>query len=77
MTPEARKSLAEQLNTNPLLPIILDEVEKTAIERCINAPATDHETRAAFAAEARGVRAFRRNLEASLRDTQPRKDAPA
>lgn len=77
MTPQERAGLARSILDNPLFADVLDALERSAIDRCINAPHTDHETRAAFAAEARAIRAFRANLEAALRDNQPRKSAPA
>jgi hypothetical protein len=77
MTPEDRKALAEQIQSNPLTAVILDAIEKDAVERGIYAPATDHEARAAAMAEVRAIRAFRHHLDAMLRDTAPRKGAPA
>ena len=76
MTPRERASLAEQIIQNPLYDIVLDEIERTAIERGVYAPLNDHETRQAAMAEVRAVRAFRENLAASLRDTRPMKGAP-
>lgn len=77
MTPQERKSLAETILSNPLTDDILDGLERDAVDRCVNAPWTDHELRAAAAAEVRAIRAFRANLEACLRDNSPRKGAPA
>lgn len=77
MTPQDRKALAEQILTNPLTDLILREIELDAIERGVNALMTDHETRSAAMAEVRAIRAFRDHLKASLRDTAPRKGAPA
>jgi hypothetical protein len=77
LTPQDRKALAEQILSNPLVPVILAEIERDAVERGVFAPMTDHEARSAAMAEVRAIRAFRQHLEASLRDTPPRKGAPA
>lgn len=77
MTQDDRAALAEQIAKNPLVSIILSELEQSAVDRCINAAMTDHETRSAAAAEVRAIRAFRSKLEASLRDNRPTKGAPA
>lgn len=64
MTPERKKALARALHDNELLPIILDEIETAAINKCVGADPVDHETRAAMAAEVRAIRNFRRKLNA-------------
>jgi hypothetical protein len=76
MNAKDRASLAEQIISNPLLEVVLNELEHDAIERGIYAPPNDHETRQSAMAEARAVRAFRSNLAASLRDNRPTKGAP-
>lgn len=77
MDKQERKSLAEQIITNPLTETLLAEIEKSAMETGISAKLTDDETRAAAMAEVRAVRAFRRNLLQCARDNPPRKGAPA
>ena len=77
MDADERRHLAEQLLTNPLFDVVMDELEQNAINRCINAPMIDDELRGAAAAETRAIRAFRSNCEALLRNNQPRKGAPA
>lgn len=77
MRPDERKALAQQIVSNPLTDIILDAIERDAIERGVFAPMTDDEARAAAMAEVRAIRAFRQNLAAALRDTPTRKGAPA
>jgi hypothetical protein len=76
MNAKDRASLAEQIISNPLLEVVLNELEHDAIERGIYAQPNDHETRQSAMAEARAVRAFRSNLAASLRDNRPTKGAP-
>jgi hypothetical protein len=76
MNAKDRASLAEQIISNPLLEVVLNELEHDAIERGIYAQPNDHETRASAMAETRAIRAFRSNLAASLRDNRPTKGAP-
>jgi hypothetical protein len=75
MTPRERTSLAEQLKSNPLLNIVLDELEKAAMEQAIYAPYDNHEKRQAYLAEVRAIRAFRSNLTTKLWDNASKKDA--
>jgi hypothetical protein len=77
MTPDERRSLAEQITTNPLFHETLSVLETAAIDRGVYAPMTDDDTRAAAMAEIRAIRAFRQHLEAALQDTPTRKGAPA
>jgi hypothetical protein len=76
MNAKDRASLAEQIISNPLLEVVLNELEHDAIERGIYAQPNDHETRQSAMAEARAVRAFKAALMASLRDTRVAKGAP-
>lgn len=55
-------SLARALRDNPLFTLLLDEIETAAINACVNAKATDHEARAAHAAEVRAIRNLRSKL---------------
>lgn len=77
MTPNERSNLAKSILDNPLTDEILGELERAAIDRCVYAGMTDHDMRAAAAAEVRAIRAFRHTLKASLQDTSPRKAVPA
>lgn len=77
MSPDERRGLARSLLDNPLTEILLGELEASAINQCINAPFTDHETRAAFAAEARAIRSFRSKLNLSIQEAPATKGAPA
>ncbi|ASY69330.1 hypothetical protein [Sinorhizobium fredii] len=58
MKPEEKQAAARALLDNPLFERLMQELEAAAINGCINAKFTDHEARAAFAAEARAVRNF-------------------
>lgn len=74
MDKRQRKSLAEQITTNPLFNEVLDEMERRATERLIYAKDDDispaqHRVQA--------IRTFRTDLERELQDTRPRKGAPA
>lgn len=62
MKPEERTAAARALIDNPLFDRLMDELEAAAINGCVNAKITDHESRAAFAAEARAIRNFRGKL---------------
>lgn len=63
MKPEEKQSAARALLDNPLFGRLMDELEAAAINACVNAKLTDHETRAAFAAEVRTIRNFRGKLK--------------
>lgn len=74
MTPQERKNLAEQIATNPLTEILLDEIEKNAIEALIAAKTeTDRLERQS---DVRAARAFRTRLTQSLSNWE-RRGAPA
>ena len=74
MTPQERKSLAEQITANPLFTSILEQMESSAIEALISAK--DEDTRLHNQLRVRAVRAFRADLGASLNTRDP-KSAPA
>jgi hypothetical protein len=63
MHPDERTAAARALLDNPLSERLMDELEAAAINGCVNARLTDHETRAAFAAEVRAIRNFRGKLK--------------
>jgi hypothetical protein len=75
MTPDERKSLAEQITTNPLYSVIMAELERSAIERMIHA--TTDLDRHECQLRVQAVRSFRSDCEASLRSNRERKAAPA
>lgn len=63
MTPEQRASWAQQLLNNPLFEETLSEMEKSTIAEIAYAPAADHDTRQALAAELRVIWKFREALK--------------
>jgi hypothetical protein len=69
------ESLAEQLLANPLFGELFDRLEREAVETMIAAP--DDETRAWGALRVKAIRSLRTDCEAMLRNTRPRKAAPA
>lgn len=73
MTPRERKSLAEQIVSNPLFAEILDGMESGAIEALINAQTDEH--RHARQLRVQAIRAFRSDLAEAL-DTRDPKSAP-
>lgn len=75
MTPEARASLAEQLQANPLFAALFDELEASAVEQMIYA--TTDTTRAEGAMRVLAVRTLRADCKKALRSTRERKAAPA
>lgn len=73
-----RVAQATDLLNTPLFHELWDEMEQWAINGCIHAKAIDHETRAAFAAEARAIRNFRSKLNVIVDEAKvTRKGAPA
>ena len=54
----------------PLFLELLAEMEKTAVQACINAPYNDHEKRQAKALEARAVQQLRSQLESISKEGQ-------
>lgn len=75
MTPFERKSLAEQLEANPLYGLLMNEIEADAIERMVSAR-TDTD-RMEAQAYVRAVRTFRQDCADNLHNTQPGRGAPA
>lgn len=64
MTPQERKSLAEQITANPLFRAILDGMESDAIEALI--AAQDNETRLTRQLRVQAIRSFRADLSECL-----------
>lgn len=54
---------AEQLLNHPLLTEIFDGLERSAIERAVNAKPSDDEMRRTCTQEVRAIRAVRRELD--------------
>ena len=73
MTPDERRSLAEQISANPLFNEIMAGMERSAIERLIYA---DDETRHTAQLRVQAIRHFRADLGAALSTCAP-KSAPA
>lgn len=74
MTPQERKSLAEQITANPLFRTILDEMETGAIEALVSAQTDEHRLTRQLKVQA--IREFRADL-AELLNTRTPKSAPA
>lgn len=72
MTPDERRSLAEQITTNPLFVEIMAEMEQRAIERLIYAK----EDTASAQLRVQAIRNFRQDLEEAL-NIPVRKATPA
>lgn len=75
MTPEQKTAAARTILDNGLAHVLLAEMEEEAIDAILGAKPTDHDTRAAFAGEARAIRNFRDKLnllieEASVSETR-------
>lgn len=62
MKPEDKQAAARVLMDMPLVALLLEELEMSALNGCVTAPLKDDEARAAFAAEARAIRNFRSKL---------------
>lgn len=74
MTPDERRSLAQQITTNPLWVELVENLEASAIEQMVYAD-TD-ETRASAAMRVLAIRSLRADLDEAL-STRERKGAPA
>lgn len=72
MTPDERKSLAEQITTNPLFAEVFDEMEQAAIEQLIY----EKESRQEAQLRVQAIRSLRADLTEAL-VTPTRKGAPA
>lgn len=75
MTDEEKASLAEQITTNPLFAVLMDELQQNAVSRMY--AAQDDMARLSAQAYARAAQSFRTDCEAWLRNTRERKAAPA
>jgi hypothetical protein len=63
MTDEDRRHAAQAVLEIPFFTHLWSELEQAAVNACIFADNTDHETRQAFAAEARAIKQVRQRLE--------------
>ena len=66
---------AQYLHDSELLNEIFAQLERDAIELCINAPMADDEIRRIAAGEARAIRSVQRKLKALLAKTNPKPGA--
>jgi hypothetical protein len=78
MSEKEKIAQARSLVDNPLFQEFWAEMENQAIDACVYADPTDHDKRAAFAAEARAIRNFRSKLNVIIDEANAkRKSAPA
>lgn len=77
MTPDERQRAAQALLSMPLFIQLWDELEMSAINRCIAAKPEDDETRRVMASEARVIRLFRDKIKALSQSSVEGKKAPA
>lgn len=77
MTPDEKQRAAQAIISAPLFNMLWDDLEASAINRCINAKPEDHETRSVMAAEARAIRNFRDRIKSLAQSTVEGKKAPA
>jgi len=75
MTPEDRKTLAEQLDANPLWHEILQQIGTSAIETLVHA--SNEQDRVEAQWRVRSARAFRSDCQEALASTRRRTGAPA
>jgi hypothetical protein len=64
MMPDDKISAARTLLDSQLVMLLMDELDAAAVNGCVFAKNTDHEARAAFAAEVRAIRSLRGKLKA-------------
>lgn len=75
MTSQERKSLAEQLDANPLFHEILEQIEADALEALVYA--TTEKARVEAQWRVRSARSFRSDCQEALVSNQKRAGAPA
>lgn len=75
MNDRERAALAEQILANPLVGLILDEMEASAVEALVHAKT--EQTRVEAQWRVRATRSFREDCLAMLGNTRPKKAAPA
>lgn len=74
---QRRASAVRSMVEIPYFNELWDDLERAAVNSCINAAPTDHETRAAYAAEARAIRKFRSRLNSVIGEAKAANNAPA
>lgn len=75
MNAQERKSLAEQLDANPLWHEILEDIERRAIEALIHAKTENDRIEAQW--RVRSARTFRQDCQSLIASNPARKGAPA
>lgn len=66
MTPQERAIAARMLIHDKLFNELMDGLEAEAVNGCIYAPATDHDARQAYAAQARAIKDLRSKLRSII-----------
>jgi len=78
MTDDERRRAAQAILAIPFFNDLMDSLEKSAVNQCINAKYDDHEARQAFAAEARAIIRLRQQIGSLAEDKAERsRKAPA
>lgn len=78
MTPEDRRRAAQAVLDYPLLMELFADLERQAIDACLNAKLTDDETRLAHAIEARTIRSLLSRIRSLANEGQTEgRKAPA
>lgn len=78
MRPDEKVACARAMLDNPLFTDLMNDMEKSAVDRCINALPIAHEERAAMAAEVRAIRKFRSLITSLIEEAiAPNTSAPA
>jgi hypothetical protein len=79
MRQEDKTAAARVLIDMPLFHLLMDELEAGAVNGCVNAKNTDHDARAAFAAEVRAIRNLKGKIKflAEGQSSADGKGAPA
>lgn len=78
MKQEDKINAARTLLDSQLVTLLMDELETVAVNGCVHAAITDHDARAAFAAEVRAIRNLRGKLRALVAQANSEgKAAPA
>ncbi|MDX0487681.1 hypothetical protein GOC53_28530 [Sinorhizobium medicae] len=79
MRQEDKTAAARVLLDMPLFHLLMDELEMTAVNGCVNAKNTDNDARAAFAAEVRAIRNLKGKIKflAEGQSSADGKGAPA
>lgn len=75
MTKDEKQKLAAQLNANPLLHLILDDMEQFSIDKLLLAET--EQQRVEWQERARSVRTFRSDFLSKIGSDRKRRGAPA